>query len=179
MKVPSTPKESILNTIKSVTDIVETYEHRDQFTVTVPKADILAAIKSLKDSPELQFNNLVDITAVDWYKEEGRFQVVYILYSIPKKWRVRLKASVELDDCQIDSVTPVFECADWYEREVYDMYGIKFDDHPDMRRFYMPEDFDDPETGEPLYPLRKDFPLMGVPGSMPLPPYPEKYGEPN
>jgi NADH-quinone oxidoreductase subunit C len=57
------------------------------------------------------------------------------------------------------------------------MYGIKFEGHPGLRRFYMPEDFNDPETGEPLHPLRKDFPLMGVPDSLPLPPFPEKYGE--
>ncbi|MGB9912422.1 MAG: NADH-quinone oxidoreductase subunit C, partial [Candidatus Kapaibacteriota bacterium] len=70
-----------------------------------------------------------------------------------------------------------YESANWYERETYDMYGIKFENHPDLRRFYMPEDFLDPETGEPLYPLRKDFPLMGIPGALPLPPYPERDGE--
>jgi len=179
MKVPTTPKKEILETISGVTSEHSTYEFREQLSVNVPKENVVEVLKALKEDKHLQFNNLVDITAVDWYKESERFEVVYILYSIPQKWRVRIKAIVEEEDCRIPSVTPVFECADWYEREVYDMYGIKFDNHPDMRRFYMPEDFADPETGEQLYPLRKDFPLMGIPGSLPLPPYPEKYGEPN
>jgi NADH-quinone oxidoreductase subunit C len=179
MKVPKTPKQDILNAIGKITSDHSVYEFRDQLSVNVPKETVVEVLKALKEDSNLQFNNLVDITAVDWYKEEGRFEVVYMLYSIPKKWRVRIKAVVENDDCRIPTVTPVFECADWYERETYDMYGITFDNHPDMRRLYMPEDFEDPETNEPLYPLRKDFPLMGIPGSLPLPPYPEKYGEPN
>jgi NADH-quinone oxidoreductase subunit C len=74
-------------------------------------------------------------------------------------------------------MTEVWESANWYERETYDMYGVKFIGHPNLRRFYMPEDYVDPITGEALYPLRKDFPLMGVPDALSLPPFPEKYGE--
>src|SRR5690606_18513739 len=90
--------------------------------------------------------------------------------------RLKLKVAVTEKDCTCPSVVPVWEAADWYEREAYDMYGVVFEGHPDLRRFYMPEDYHDPETGEPLYPLRKDFPLMGIPDSLPMPPYPEKYG---
>jgi NADH-quinone oxidoreductase subunit C len=120
---------------------------------------------------------LTDITAIDWLRRQKRFEVVYFLYSNKHKMRIRLKVPVEEKDCECPTVTDVWQSANWYERETYDMYGIKFLGHPNLRRFYMPEDFNDPETGEPLYPLRKDFPLMGIPGSLPLPPYPERDGE--
>lgn len=123
---------------------------------------------------------LVDASAIDWYdKKKPRYEVVYFLYSNALHHRVRVKVAVDAKDLHCPSMYSIWESANWYERETYDMYGIKFDNHPDMRRFYMPEDFEDPETHEPLYPLRKDFPLMGIPDSMPLPPYPEKYGELN
>jgi len=77
--------------------------------------------------------------------------------------RLRIKVALEGDYPVCPSVTSIWESANWYERETYDMYGIKFEGHPFLRRFYMTEDFKDPETKEPLYPLRKDFPLMGIP----------------
>jgi NADH-quinone oxidoreductase subunit C len=73
-----------------------------------------------------------------------------------------LKADVDESDCTIDTVSSVWQAANWHERETYDMYGIKFNNHPDLRRMYMPEEFE-------YHPLRKDFPLMGIPGSLPLP----------
>ena len=84
-----------------------------------------------------------------------------------------MKTTVREDNPHLPTVVDIWESANWYERETYDMYGVIFDGHPDMRRFFMPEDFVD-EEGEPLYPLRKDFPLMGIPGTLPLPDKEEK-----
>lgn len=78
------------------------------------------------------------------------------------KFRLKLKSDVDEKDCNIDSVSSVWRAANWQERECYDMYGIIFNNHPDLRRMYMPEDFE-------YHPLRKDFPLLGIPGSLPLP----------
>ena len=103
-----------------------------------------------------------DITAIDWAKRKNRFTVVYHIFSLKNKFRLCLKADVDEEDCKIDSVTSVWKTANWHERETYDMYGIAFNNHPDLRRMYMPEDFE-------YHPLRKDFPLMGIPGSLSLP----------
>ncbi len=170
-------REAIINVAKEVTNDASVYVHREQLTLTVPKDKYVEVATALKTHPSSDFNLCVDITAIDWNKPSGRFEVVCVLYSLSKNHRVRLKTTVEEDDCTCPTLSSVWESANWYERETYDMYGIKFTNHPDMRRFYMPEDYVDPETNEPIYPLRKDFPLTGIPGSLPLPPYPEKYGE--
>lgn len=169
-------KEIFLATISNVTHDFQIYEFRDQLTVTVPKSDIVSVCNELKNNENTKFDQLRDVTAVDWLKDSNRFEVVYILYSLEFKHRLRLKVQVDEHDLKVPSVFSVWQSANWYERETYDMYGIKFTNHPDLRRFYMPEDYVDPETHEPIYPLRKDFPLMGIPNSLPLPPYPEKYG---
>jgi len=170
-------KETILKVVNEVTQNVETYEFRDQLSLIISKNDLVAVVKELKENELTKFNQLVDVTAVDWLRPKNRFDVVYFLYSIEFKTRVRLKVPIDEADIHCPSVVSVFESANWYERETYDMYGIMFDGHPDLRRFYMPEDFVDPDTHEPLHPLRKDFPLMGIPDTLPLPPYPEKYGD--
>ena len=100
-----------------------------------------------------------DVTAVDYFGKDPRFMVVYNLYSIPNKDRLRLKAPVEESDTTIDSVIPVWTTANWLERETYDLFGIKFKNHPDLRRILMTEDW----VG---HPLRKDYPLQG-PGREP------------
>ncbi|MPN24060.1 NADH-quinone oxidoreductase chain 5 [bioreactor metagenome] len=120
---------------------------------------------------------LIDITAIDWARKEKRFELVYFLYSSTHKSRIRIKIPVEETDCSASTVENIYPSANWYEREVWDMYGIKFVEHSDMRRFYMPEDFFNEKTGETYHPLRKDFPLTGIPNSLPLPPYPEKSGQ--
>ena len=107
-------------------------------------------------------------------KKNDRFEVVYFLYSITHADRIRVKVAVAENSLHIPSAVGIWESANWYERETYDMYGIRFDGHPDLRRFYMPEDYVDPTTGEQLYPLQKDYPLMGIPGAAPLPDFPEK-----
>lgn len=172
-------KEIFLSAISNVTHNFTTYEFRDQLTVTVDKNDLVAVCKELRDNENTKFEQLRDVTAVDWLREENRFEVVYILYSLTHKHRLRLKVAVDESNLVVPSVFSVWQSANWYERETYDMYGIKFSNHPDLRRFYMPEDYVDPETHEPIHPLRKDFPLMGIPDSLPLPPYPEKYGYEN
>jgi len=137
-------------------------EYRDELTLTLDKKNIVKVCSLLKNDIDLQFKLCEDITAVDWAKRKDRFTVVYHIYSLTLNSRLAVKANVDESDCNIDSVTSVWRTANWHERETYDMYGIKFNNHPDHRRFYMPEDFE-------YYPLRKEFPLMGIPGSLPLP----------
>ncbi|MCK6612684.1 MAG: NADH-quinone oxidoreductase subunit C [Ignavibacteriaceae bacterium] len=137
-------------------------EFRGELTVSFPKEIVIELCDYLKNEPLLDFIQLEDVTAIDWAKRSNRFQVVYQMFSIKNKFRLRLVTSVDESECEIDSVYSVWKSADWAERETYDMYGIHFRNHPDLRRMYMPEEFE-------YHPLRKDFPLMGIPGSLPLP----------
>lgn len=137
-------------------------EYRNELTISFDKQHIAEVCKFLKEDPDLQYKLCEDITAIDWAKRKDRFTVVYHIFSLKGNHRLALKADVDESDCVIDSVTSVWKTADWHERETYDMYGIKFNNHPDLRRMYMPEEFE-------YHPLRKDFPLMGIPGSLSLP----------
>lgn len=171
-------KKVALTIVKEIYPEADTYEHRNQISIIVPREEIVEVCRTLRDHPESQFDMLLDITAIDWLdKRADRFEIVYFLYSTKLKHRLRLKVAVSELDIHCPTMTDVWRSANWYERETFDMYGIIFDNHPRLRRFYMPEDYLDPETGEPLHPMRKDFPLMGIPDSLPLPPYPEKYGK--
>jgi NADH-quinone oxidoreductase subunit C len=106
----------------------------------------------------LSLDHLQDLTAVDWSnKKEVRFEVVYNIYSIKYRHGIRIKAQVPANDPSINSVVPIWSGADWHERECYDMFGIKFIGHPDLRRILMPEDWQG-------HPLRKDYPLKGYEG---------------
>ena len=140
----------------------ESTDYRDELTIKFPKEIVFDVCSFLKSDPDLEFDFCEDITAIDWAKRKDRFTVVYQIYSFKNNFRLRLKADVDESDCSIGSVASIWKAANWQEREVYDMYGIKFNNHPDLRRMYMPEDFE-------YHPLRKDFPLMGIPGSIPLP----------
>ncbi len=131
-------------------------------SVKVDKKDIVKICAFLKEDSELEFILCEDVTAIDWSKRKDRFTVVYHIFSFKHNFRLRIKAGVDESDCAIDTVSSVWKTANWEEREVYDMFGINFNNHPDLRRMYMPEDFEH-------YPLRKDFPLMGIPNSLPLP----------
>ncbi|MCZ6777148.1 MAG: NADH-quinone oxidoreductase subunit C [Ignavibacteria bacterium] len=142
--------------------IEESDEFRDDLTLRVKTEDIVKVCNFLKNDHELAFDMIVDLCGVDMYRPEGRFEVVYNLYSLKKKKYLRLKILVDEDNPIVDTVSVVWSGANWHERETYDMYGIKFKGHPDLRRMYMPEDFE-------YFPLRKDFPLMGIPDSLPLP----------
>jgi NADH-quinone oxidoreductase subunit C len=140
----------------------EVSEFREELTITVNPSLIVDICRFLKEDPELQFVQCVDVTAVDNAERKNRFTTVYNLYSFHNNFRLRVKANVPDEDYTIDSVAHVWKSANWYEREAYDMYGIIFRNHPDLRRMYMPEEFEH-------HPLRKDFPLLGIPGSLPLP----------
>ena len=161
--------QTILDVAHNVTADVTVIEHHGDLTLKVSVANLLDVLRELKEHADTAFDQLIDITAIDWAKPGERFEVVYILYSLSNKSHVRVKVGVREDNPHVPTAVDVWEGANWYEREAYDMYGIIFDGHPDLRRFYMPEAFMD-ASGEPLYPLRKDFPLMGIPGSLPLPP---------
>jgi NADH-quinone oxidoreductase subunit C len=127
---------------------------RDEMTIYVDRSDIREACSLLKDDPACPFNFLSDITCVDWYPSEPRFEVVYHLLSIPKKERVRLKVRLNSSSPTIDSITSVWPGANYFEREVYDLFGVRFAGHPYLRRILMPEDWEG-------HPLRKDYPVEG------------------
>jgi NADH-quinone oxidoreductase subunit C len=159
----------LISVAKNIDAACTAVEHHGDLTIKVSQDSLLNLLNELKENPETQFNQLLDVTAIDWNTSPDRFEVVYTLYSIPFATHLRVKIGVREDRLHVPSVVEIWESANWYERETYDMYGIIFDGHPDLRRFFMPEDFMDAD-GVQLYPLRKDFPLMGIPGSLPLPP---------
>ncbi len=144
------------------TKILETKEFRGELTIVVGKEHIVEVCRFLKDEPELAYDFLSDLCGVDLYTPEKRFCVVYNLLSLKTAHRLRVKTFTEEDNPKIPTVTGVWGTANAHERETFDMFGIVFEGHPDLRRVYMPEDFE-------YHPLRKDFPLMGIPGSLPLP----------
>jgi NADH-quinone oxidoreductase subunit C len=131
-----------------------------ELTLTVQLQDIFWVLKALKEN--FGFDYLVDIHSVDHYRDDQRFEVGYNIFNLTEKKRIRVKTFVEEDNAFVDSATDIWKSADWYEREVFDMMGIRFNNHPDLRRIYMPEDFE-------YYPMRKEFPLIGIPGSIQLP----------
>ena len=136
-------------------------EFRGESTVEVDRDIIRAAAVYLKE--DLGFNLLVDISSVDHFGDEPRYEVVYEFCALGgpnDQDHLRVKIKVSEDDPAVDSLVPVFQGADWHEREVFDMMGIKFNGHPDLRRILMWD-------GYPFYPLRKDFPLEGLPTDLP------------
>ena len=124
-----------------------------ELTVTIEPSDLLAVVRTLRDDPKLAFVSLIDICGVDWPSRAERFEVVYHLLSPTQNLRVRLKLSLAEGGAP-PSLAEVFPAADWMEREVYDLYGVFFDGHPDLRRILTDYGFDG-------HPLRKDFPLTG------------------
>ena len=128
---------------------------RGQLSVTVDKDRIVEVCTLLRDDPKLRFDMLTDLTAVDYLPAEPRFQVVYNLYSFANNRRLRLKVPLALNDT-IATVEGVWKAATWLEREVYDLFGIVFDGHSDLRRILLWD-------GYVGHPLRKDFPLHGIP----------------
>lgn len=128
--------------------------------IVLPKEKLVEVARHLRDAEG--FVMLVDVLGIDRATRMGRFEVVYNLFNIEKSKRLFLKVIVEERDASVPSLSSVWESANWYEREAYDMFGITFTGHPDLRRMYMPEDFQ-------YFPLRKEFPVMGIEGSLPLP----------
>jgi NADH-quinone oxidoreductase subunit C len=125
---------------------------REELTLEIAPEKIAAVCRYLKD--EQQFARLSAVTAVDRYPAEPRFEVVYLLHSIERNQRLRLKCRLPGEAPEIDSVTGVWRAANWYEREEFDLVGVRFRNHPDLRRILMPEDW----SG---HPLRKDYPVTG------------------
>ena len=132
-----------------------------EHTVRVAKNRIVDICRFL--SEEKGFTYLADLGGIDRFTEEERYEVFYNLVNIEGGKRIRVKIRVDEESMTAPTVTGIYPAANWNERECYDMFGISFEGHPDMRRMFMPEDFE-------YYPLRKEFPLLGVPGSLPLPP---------
>jgi NADH-quinone oxidoreductase subunit C len=121
--------------------------------VALDRGGLRESFRLLKEDPELSFNFLSDITAVDyWQKQEPRFEVVYQLVSLQQRRRLRVRVGVPESDAVVDSLTPLWRGANYLEREVWDLYGIRFSDHPDLRRILLYDEF----TG---HPLRKDYPV--------------------
>ncbi len=138
---------------KFAASIIDVVEFRGEVTVTVAKSAIIEVLSFLKQS--LAYNLLTDLTAVDYLgKKEERFMMVYQLYSIPNKDRLRIKTAVSETNCTIPSATTVWKTANWLEREVFDLFGITFSGHPNLLRILMADDW----VG---HPLRKDYPLQG------------------
>jgi NADH-quinone oxidoreductase subunit C len=133
--------------------IVDMQSDHGELTLFIAPEKIVEVCRFLKD--EQQFIRLSGITAVDWHPRDPRFEVVYHLHSLERNERVRLKCRVGGERPEIDSVTGVWRSADWYEREVYDLFGVVFRNHPDLRRIMMPETWEG-------HPLRKDFPVHGT-----------------
>ncbi|MEW6019117.1 MAG: NADH-quinone oxidoreductase subunit C [Pseudomonadota bacterium] len=125
----------------------------DELTVSAPLPRIVEALRFLRDHPDYRFEVLVDLTAVDYPERTQRFDVVYHLLSMSKNRRLRVKVVTD-EDTAVPTVTPVYPCANWYEREAFDMYGVFFDGHPDLRRILT-------DYGFHGHPLRKDFPMSG------------------
>ena len=133
--------------------IVETTAVRDEITHLVDKTALVKVCEFVKNDSELRMDYLVDVLGVDYPAAHRRFEVVYHLYSIPLRHRLRLKVRLK-DGEVVPSVTGVWPAADWPEREAYDMYGIRFEGHPNLKRIYMPPDWEG-------FPMRKDYPLRG------------------
>jgi NADH-quinone oxidoreductase subunit C len=137
--------------------VLRKIEFRGETTLVVEKDAIHDICNAAKD---LGFTMLLDLSGVDNFGEDPRFEVVYELYEFESGDHLRLKISVSEDELEVLTVSDIWPTADWHEREAYDMYGIKFRGHPDLRRILMWD-------GYPFFPLRKDFPLAGRPSDMP------------
>ena len=152
-------KEAANAARKEFGDVVEKpVEFRGEFSISVDLEALRAVLTHCKN--ELGFDYLVDISSLDHLGEEPRFGMVYHLYSYEHGCHLRVKAPVDASEREVPTVCDLWATANWHEREVYDMMGIEFKDHPDLRRILMWEGF-------PFYPLRKDFPLAGKPSEMP------------
>ena len=140
--------------------VLASHAFRGDATAIVPREKVIEASRFLRDDPELRFDMLLDVTAVDYLGRVPRFEVVYHLYSVPLNHRIRIKVALEEGDPRLPSLVPIWAGANWLERETWDLYGIAFEGHPDLRRIYLYEEF----QGHPLrkdYPKEKRQPLIG------------------
>ena len=147
--------EEIVDLVKSLMNFCD-YEitnHKDEINIFVKSEDLVSTLMFLKDNPSLNMDSLIDLTAVDYPGNKKRFILIYNLLSVSKNFRIKVKIKTN-EDNPVPSVTEVYPCANWYEREVWDLFGIRFSGHPDLRRILTDYDFEG-------HPLRKDFPLTG------------------
>lgn len=150
--------------------VLHTHAFRGDETVVLDRAALHDACDYLKNDPDLRFDMPIDVTAVDFlgFPEArnvpygGRFEVVYHLYSTEKKHRIRLKVPLEADDAVVDSVVGIWKGVDWFERETWDMFGVRFEGHPNLVRILLYEEFQG-------HPLRKDYPRRGYQPRIPMP----------
>ncbi|MEO5720060.1 MAG: NADH-quinone oxidoreductase subunit C [Chthoniobacterales bacterium] len=138
--------------------ILEKSTFRGETTFLIAREHLREVAKFSRD--ELPFDYLLDISSVDHFGEDPRFEIVYELYSMTMAIHLRLKLRVSEDDPTVDTVSDIWPTANWHEREIFDMMGLRFNNHPDLRRILMWD-------GYPYFPLRKDFPLEGLPSDMP------------
>ena len=145
--------------------VLESHDHRGEPTAVVDRAALRDVLAFCRDAGALAFDVLMDLTAVDYVKYPGRedgprFEVVYHLYALAHNHRLRVKVRVDEDDAVVPTAVPLWPIANWFEREVWDMFGIRFEGHPDLRRLLMYEEF----VGHPLrkdYPINRRQPLIG------------------
>lgn len=136
------------------TAVAEVIEYRGELTIVLPRAQLRRAAEFLRSDPELAFTFLSDVTGVDRYPVEPRFELNYHLLSLQRRERLRLKVRVNGADPAVETVTAVWPTANWHEREIFDLFGVRFDGHPELRRILMPDDWEG-------HPLRKDYPVEG------------------
>jgi len=140
--------------------VIDVHAQLGDATALVHKERLVEVMRFLRDDPGLAFDMLMDVTCVDYLGETPRFEMVYHLYSLAKKHRLRIKARVPETPCEIDTLCPLWPSANWMEREVWDLYGVRFTGHPDPRRLLLYEEF----VGHPLrkdYPKERRQPLIG------------------
>jgi NADH-quinone oxidoreductase subunit C len=134
--------------------ILSVEEFRGDVTVTLKQYFLLEICTFLRDDPDHSFRFLIDVTAIDYNEKKPRFVVVYHLLSHERNQRLRLKVPLEGDEPEIETITGIWPSANWHERETYDLLGVRFLNHPDLRRILLPDHWD-------CHPLRKDYPLEG------------------
>lgn len=134
--------------------IEEIIEFRGETTLVLPRRILRAVAERCRDHAELKFDLLTDATCVDRFPQEPRFELNYHLVSIPRRDKIRLKVRLSGSDTVVDTLVPVWPGANWLEREIFDLFGIRFAGHPDLRRILLPEDWEG-------YPLRRDYPVEG------------------
>ena len=150
-------KDPILQSLRAwdTRSVADVLRFRDELTVVVPSERLVATCEYLRDEPALTFDYLSDISVVDRFPMERRFELNYHLMSIGKRQIVRLRVRMADDENpEIESVVPVWPTASWHEREIFDLFGIRFAGHPDLRRIVMPDDWEG-------FPLRRDYPTEG------------------
>ncbi|HZA26244.1 MAG TPA: NADH-quinone oxidoreductase subunit C, partial [Actinomycetota bacterium] len=128
---------------------------RGEVTITVSREELPESLAWLRDEADLAFTFLSDVSCTDWPGRDPRIWMAYHLHSLEHGHRIRVKAGLPEDDLRVGSLTPMFPAADWHEREVYDLFGVVFEGHPDLRRILLPDEWEG-------HPLRKDQPLGGV-----------------